>query len=185
MSLLRWACGLAAHAERRGSGGGLQGVWRHWSCKCRRAATLRRLAHCATTPLRLPFIPAQSHSPTLDPCLRISERQTPSGGLNGRPEKLQDVCYSWWALSALSTLGRLAWIDAPALTAFILGCQDLELGGISDRPDDAVDVFHTFFGLAGLSLLGHPGLAPIDPVFALPVTTVTRLNLAAQRLSCA
>ena len=25
----------------------------------------------------------------------LAERQLPSGGLNGRPEKLPDVCYSW------------------------------------------------------------------------------------------
>lgn len=25
----------------------------------------------------------------------LAERQTSSGGLNGRPEKLPDVCYSW------------------------------------------------------------------------------------------
>ncbi len=54
---------------------------------------------------------------------RIAERQTPSGGLNGRPEKLQDVCYSWWCLSALAILGRRHWIDQAALTRFILFCQ--------------------------------------------------------------
>lgn len=54
---------------------------------------------------------------------RLSERQTPSGGLNGRPEKLQDVCYSWWCLSALHVLDRLHWIDQKALTDFILDCQ--------------------------------------------------------------
>ncbi len=25
----------------------------------------------------------------------LAERQGPTGGLNGRPEKLPDVCYSW------------------------------------------------------------------------------------------
>lgn len=87
------------------------------------------------------------------PACRLCERQTRSGGLNGRPEKLQDVstsahrllcfpqkschtaahssssmlrlqvCYSWWCLSSLSILGRLHWIDQKALTAFILNCQ--------------------------------------------------------------
>jgi len=57
------------------------------------------------------------------PASRIAERQTPSGGLNGRPEKLQDVCYSWWCLSALAILGRQHWIDEAALTRFILFCQ--------------------------------------------------------------
>ena len=54
---------------------------------------------------------------------RLAERQTKSGGLNGRPEKLQDVCYSWWCLSALAILRRLHWIDRDALSAFILQCQ--------------------------------------------------------------
>ena len=54
---------------------------------------------------------------------RLCERQTRSGGLNGRPEKLQDVCYSWWCLSALSILDRLHWIDRDALSSFILQCQ--------------------------------------------------------------
>lgn len=26
----------------------------------------------------------------------LSRRQTAMGGFNGRPEKLPDVCYSWW-----------------------------------------------------------------------------------------
>lgn len=54
---------------------------------------------------------------------RLAERQTDSGGLNGRPEKLQDVCYSWWCLSALSLLGRTHWIDRAKLSAFILYSQ--------------------------------------------------------------
>lgn len=113
----------------------------------------------------------------------MAERQTPSGGLNGRPQKLQDVCYSWWCLSALAILGRLDWIDRDALTAFILSCQDEEGGGISDRADDAVDVYHTFFGIAGLSLLGYEGLDEIDPVYALPRHLVRRLGLPSQRLA--
>ena len=109
-------------------------------------------------------------------CWWLCERQTPSGGLNGRPEKLQDVCYSWWCLSALAILGRLHWVDGAALRDFILDCQDEDGGGISDRPDDAVDVYHTFFGVAGLSLMGYEGLARIDPTLALPVDIVQRMD---------
>lgn len=54
---------------------------------------------------------------------RLAERQTADGGLNGRPEKLQDVCYSWWCLSALALLGRTHWIDRTKLSSFILFCQ--------------------------------------------------------------
>ena len=87
----------------------------------------------------------------------LSERQITTGsgigGLNGRPEKQEDVCYSWWVGSSLVMLKRAHWIDRVALSNFILGCQDPEQGGISDRPGHAVDVFHTCFGIAGLSLL--------------------------------
>ncbi|KAL8949386.1 MAG: hypothetical protein Q9222_004506 [Ikaeria aurantiellina] len=92
----------------------------------------------------------------------LSERQLDNGGLNGRPEKLEDVCYSWWVLSSLAMIERLHWIEKEKLSGFILRCQDLDLGGIADRPGDVVDVFHTVFGLAGLSLLGYPGLVPVN-----------------------
>ncbi|KAI0910520.1 terpenoid cyclases/protein prenyltransferase alpha-alpha toroid [Ustulina deusta] len=105
----------------------------------------------------------------------LSERQLPNGGLNGRPEKKEDVCYSWWVLSSLSMIGRTHWIDREKLIRFILQSQDIENGGISDRPGNMVDVWHTLFGLTGLSLLGYPGLDDIDPVYCLPKSTVERV----------
>nr|POE51628.1 geranylgeranyl transferase type-2 subunit beta [Quercus suber] len=95
----------------------------------------------------------------------LSERQLSSGGLNGRPMKLVDVCYGWWVLSSLSMIGRLHWIDRTKLINFTLECQDIDEGGIADRPGDMVDVFHTHFGLCGLSLLGHEGLVEVDDVY--------------------
>lgn len=53
----------------------------------------------------------------------LSERQLENGGLNGRPEKLEDVCYSWWVLSSLAMIGRLHWIEGKRLSEFILRCQ--------------------------------------------------------------
>jgi geranylgeranyl transferase type-2 subunit beta len=70
----------------------------------------------------------------------LCERQLPSGGLNGRPEKLPDVCYSWWVLASLSMIGRIHWIDKRKLTQFILASQDEETGGFSDRPGDWVNL---------------------------------------------
>ena len=29
----------------------------------------------------------------------------------GRPEKLPDVCYSWWVLASLKIIGKIHWID--------------------------------------------------------------------------
>eukprot|EP00929_Paragymnodinium_shiwhaense_P067677 TRINITY_DN34029_c0_g1_i2.p1 TRINITY_DN34029_c0_g1~~TRINITY_DN34029_c0_g1_i2.p1 ORF type:complete len:360 (-),score=63.22 TRINITY_DN34029_c0_g1_i2:91-1083(-) len=109
----------------------------------------------------------------------LAERQVPGGGFNGRPEKAPDVCYSWWILSALATIDRAHWIDGQKLADFIFAAQDDEDGGIADRPGDVPDVFHTFFGLAGLSLLRKADLAPIHPVYALPMSVVERMKLPA------
>ena len=122
----------------------------------------------------------------------LAERQCDSGGLNGRPEKQADVCYSWWILSALSIMGRVSWIDTAKLGQFILNCQDDDDGGIADRPQDMPDIYHTFFGLCGLSLIGHMDKIgvrekrtyyKVDPVFALPTDVVKRLGLRAQVIS--
>lgn len=72
------------------------------------------------------FLSVTKHLHLLDTeklCWWLCERQLPSGGLNGRPEKLPDVCYSWWVLSSLTIMGRLHWISAEKLEQFILSCQ--------------------------------------------------------------
>lgn len=124
----------------------------------------------------------------------LAERQCDSGGLNGRPEKQADVCYSWWILSSLSILGKVDYINVNKLAGFILKAQDDEDGGIADRPGDMVDVFHTFFGIAGLSLVGYlhkkedkdislvEKYRRIDPIYALPTDIVRRFSLKGQIL---
>ncbi|KAF8451515.1 rab geranylgeranyltransferase beta subunit [Terfezia claveryi] len=105
----------------------------------------------------------------------LCERQLPNGGLNGRPEKLEDVCYSWWVLSSLAMIDKLHYIDRDKLVAFILSCQDPERGGIADRPNDMPDVFHTVFGVAGLSLLGYSGLREVDPKYCMPTDVINKV----------
>lgn len=105
----------------------------------------------------------------------LSERQVPGGGLNGRPEKTEDVCYSWWVLSSLEIIGYTHWIDRESLIRFILNSQDPVEGGISDRPKDRVDVWHTCFGIAGLSLLDYPGTQKVDPVYCMPRDVTRRV----------
>lgn len=97
----------------------------------------------------------------------LCERQVPEGGLNGRPSKLPDVCYSFWVLSALAIINKLDWIDSAKLSKFILDSQDEIKGGIADRPGNEVDVFHTVFGLAGLSLVGYQNLTKINPTYCM------------------
>ncbi|RWS17449.1 geranylgeranyl transferase type-2 subunit beta-like protein [Dinothrombium tinctorium] len=131
----------------------------------------------------------------------LCERQLPSGGLNGRPEKLPDLCYSWWVLASLQILGRLHWIDRNKLMRFITACQDEESGGFSDRPGNLVDPFHTLFGIAGISLLIHEYgdsydseatavqmtklkscVKLINPVLCMPQCLIDKLNIKMQLL---
>ncbi|OTF70019.1 geranylgeranyl transferase type-2 subunit beta-like protein [Euroglyphus maynei] len=138
----------------------------------------------------------------------LAERQLPSGGLNGRPEKLPDLCYSWWVLSSLAIIGRLHWINKQKLLCFIMACQDNETGGFSDRPGNMVDPFHTLFGITGLSLLSHEYfddstidhkqndqddridieklrkiIQKVNPVFCMLDQTITKMGIRIQRLS--
>ncbi|EGD82455.1 rabggtb protein [Salpingoeca rosetta] len=111
--------------------------------------------------------------------LWLSQRQLErSGGFNGRPEKLPDVCYSWWVLSSIQMLQCQDWIDADRLKAFILACQDDESGGFADRPGDMVDPFHTLFGIAALSMLGESDIDRVNCVYCMPHRVIQRLGLA-------
>jgi geranylgeranyl transferase type-2 subunit beta len=105
----------------------------------------------------------------------LSERQDPKGGFNGRPEKLPDVCYSWWVGAPIAIIGKQLWVDAAKLKEFVLSAQDKDDGGIADRPGNIADPFHTFLGMAGLTLFDQlEGVPKMNPVFALPEEVVSR-----------
>lgn len=96
----------------------------------------------------------------------IVTKQKESGGLSGRINKKEDVCYSFWAYSSLVIIGEQEYIDKDRLVEFILSCQG-NSGGFSDRPRNEGDLYHLMFALAGLSLTGHGEVKSIDPGFAL------------------
>ncbi|KAI3380595.1 hypothetical protein SNEBB_002950 [Seison nebaliae] len=104
----------------------------------------------------------------------LIERQLPSGGLNGRPEKMPDVCYSWWVLASLAIIERLHWINRDGVKTFILAAQNEEEGGIGDRPNHMCDPFHTLFGVAGLSLMGYYGnmIKKVNPIYCMSSDTI-------------
>ena len=116
----------------------------------------------------------------------LCERQLEkSGGLNGRPEKLPDVCYSWWVLASLKILGKERWINSEKLSQFILAAQDEETGGIADRPGNIPDPFHTLFGVTGLSILkkfDEQKIRPVNPVLCMPEYVIQRMGIQMQLL---
>ncbi|CAK9081798.1 unnamed protein product [Durusdinium trenchii] len=105
----------------------------------------------------------------------LSGRQCESGGMNGRPGKKADACYTWWTLAAAELLAGseiVSMFDLEALEEFVEHCMSAE-GGVAPHPHDDPDPFHTFFGLAGLSLVEHAregrrGLKKMEPTLVLP-----------------
>ncbi|KAI5173800.1 geranylgeranyl transferase type-2 subunit beta [Pancytospora epiphaga] len=92
-------------------------------------------------------------------------RQCPNGGLNGRINKKEDVCYSFWTLASLKLIGSDG-IDSTALRNFIYSCEG-ENGGFSDRQGNECDLYHLMYSLASFCILGIDGFESIDPGFAL------------------
>ena len=91
------------------------------------------------------------------------------GGFQGRPNKDEDTCYSFWIGASLHLLGAGSLIDANAVGCFAQCCEFVK-GGLAKVPGNHPDVLHSYFALAGLSLTNsQPGLRPLDPRFGMSV----------------
>lgn len=95
----------------------------------------------------------------------LAFRQCANGGLNGRINKKEDVCYSFWILATSKLIGESC-INLEALHDFIFTCEG-ENGGFSDRNGNECDLYHLMFSLATLSILETNGLEKIDYGFAM------------------
>jgi geranylgeranyl transferase type-1 subunit beta len=72
-------------------------------------------------------------------------------GLQGRPNKDEDSCYSYWIGGTLCLLGEDHLLDTRRLQGFVLQCQT-NLGGFSKFIGKAPDILHAFYSMAYLSL---------------------------------
>ncbi len=74
-------------------------------------------------------------------------------GLQGRPNKLEDTCYSYWIGGTLRILKCDDLLDKAALKHFILCCQT-DMGGFSKLKSTSYypDLLHSFYSMAWLSL---------------------------------
>ena len=100
-----------------------------------------------------------------------TERQV--GGFQGRPNKAEDTCYSFWIGASLALLAEgegeaealsATLTDADALAAFSCSCQ-FKHGGIGKCVGNYPDVLHSYYALCGLSLASWPGLRTLEPRF--------------------
>jgi prenyltransferase beta subunit len=81
----------------------------------------------------------------------VHRQQDAAGGMQGRPNKLEDTCYSYWIGGSLRLLGEDALLDQGALQRFILSCQS-PMGGFAKSPGGYPDILHSFYSLAWLSI---------------------------------
>lgn len=98
----------------------------------------------------------------------LSRQQSLQGGFNGRVEKVEDVCYSFWCGATIQILGLHHLVSIQHDVEWLLYCQT-SIGGIAKSPDDLPDVMHSYLALAALSIHGQGGsiivqdlLRPID-----------------------
>ena len=85
------------------------------------------------------------------------------GGMQGRPNKAQDTCYSYWIGGTLTILGHDDLLNHPALRSFIFQCQHTKLGGFSKVIGVYPDLLHSFYSLAWLSLSNNTGNSNTNP----------------------
>jgi len=75
-------------------------------------------------------------------------------GMQGRTNKVEDSCYSFWVGGTLKLLGggveKL--LDKEKLDGYLMRAQHKKFGGFSKAIGDSPDVLHSFYSLAWLSV---------------------------------
>ncbi|KAL9182391.1 hypothetical protein ACHAXT_013043 [Thalassiosira profunda] len=84
-----------------------------------------------------------------------------AAGMQGRPNKLQDTCYSYWIGGTLHLLGESHLLDGWALREYVLMCQS-PYGGFGKVVGAMPDLLHSFYSLAWLALSKEQGCCEED-----------------------
>ena len=84
----------------------------------------------------------------------VKRQQQSHGGFNGRIEKDEDACYSFWCGASLAILDKHNLIDSEKDTDWLLSCQT-KVGGIAKVPDQIPDVMHSYLAMAALAMHAH------------------------------
>ncbi|CAN6674700.1 geranylgeranyl transferase type-2 subunit beta [Trichomonascus vanleenenianus] len=93
-----------------------------------------------------------------------------SGGFNGRCNKLEDTCYSFWTQGSLAQLGLLELTNFEKNRDYLLEkTQNPTMGGFGKMEGEYPDPMHSHLALASLALQNEPALQAINATFCLPV----------------
>lgn len=77
-------------------------------------------------------------------------------GMQGRPNKLEDTCYSYWIGGTLYLLGAAHLLDGWALREYVLKCQS-PYGGFGKVVGAMPDLLHSFYSMAWLAISDEGG----------------------------
>lgn len=102
------------------------------------------------------------------------QRQTE--GFNGRPNKPDDSCYSWWIVATLKLLEKDFLINYQTNETFLHATESKITGGFSKWPDSSADPLHSYLSLAGLALMNHRTLKSIHPALIVSTDIIERLK---------
>jgi geranylgeranyl transferase type-1 subunit beta len=76
-----------------------------------------------------------------------------NNGYNGRTNKVNDSCYSFWIGATLNLLEKFELSDFSSTRQFLLEqCQHNLLGGFAKFPGAPPDILHTFYSLCWLAM---------------------------------
>ena len=114
-------------------------------------------------------------------CLRRQGRQVDRNtglgeGFQGRPNKPEDTCYSFWVGATLALLGKLEQCKPELARQFVLSTQDPVTGGLAKWTDTVPDPLHTYLGLSGLAIAGEKGLMAVDPALNISIRAAGHLT---------
>jgi geranylgeranyl transferase type-1 subunit beta len=81
--------------------------------------------------------------------------------MQGRPNKPEDTCYSYWIGGTMHLLGMSHLLDGTSLREYVLSCQTM-FGGFGKVSGAMPDLLHSFYSLAWLSLSNERGVCCRD-----------------------
>ncbi|XP_054286396.1 geranylgeranyl transferase type-1 subunit beta [Macrosteles quadrilineatus] len=97
-------------------------------------------------------------------------------GFQGRPNKPEDTCYSFWVGATLKLLEVFDLVDFKENREYVMSTQSTFSGGFSKWADSYADPMHTYLGLSGLSLMGEEGLQEVHAALNITQRAVAHLK---------
>eukprot|EP00128_Syssomonas_multiformis_P000600 Colp12_sorted_trinity150504_noHs@34453 len=116
------------------------------------------------------YMPEASRQKLLLWCLNRQQ-----GGFQGRPNKPEDTCYSFWVGATIKLLDGFKFVDHDENARWLYSCQS-KYGGFSKWPDTYPDALHAYFGVCGFSLMDMHGLQSLHAALNISKRAAARIT---------